>query len=441
VIAFVKAGTQQLSVSGAGQIASTSTIDWVVTNSATLDLGTNVVNGVGMFTVARGAGLTTASANGFAGNLALPKANLNLSTAGNYTYDGTTAQSGDAFLPTTVAGLTVNNNQGLILNSAETATNLNLIGSSLTGNISLGGGMFTVSGLNATVIGNVALNASTLVLVASNNLPELTVQGGALTFSGGGIGLTLLGSSLPQGSYLLVNANNGGSVTGTLPNLVTVNGNGLLAGLTGTPQISGGNLYLSVIALYPGFDAGAGFFGGENLITTNAAGLHLFAWSSANPSQSIAAWSAEGALNEQPLNDGTGRSYYSLNVNPVASPTYYVIGTTNGGPYNISPVPVVTVTTPDFASYTVSQSIVAISATGVLNLVPAPVLSAGQRVAGGAFQFQLSGGSGLNYSIWASTNLVNWTVIGTGTFGGAPVTFTDTGAGNYPIRFYRLTQP
>ena len=101
----------------------------------------------------------------------------------------------------------------------------------------------------------------------------------------------------------------------------------------------------------------------------------------------------------------------------------------------------VTVTTPDFASYTVSQSIVAISATGVLNLVPAPVLSAGQRMAGGAFQFQLSGGSGLNYSIWASTNLVNWTVIGTGTFGGAPVTFTDTDAGNYPIRFYRLTQP
>ena len=351
-------------------------------------------------------------------------------------------QSGDTLLPATVSGLTVNNNLGLILNQAETVTNLNLNGATLAGTVNMGSaGAFRVTGSNARVIGNVTLNSSALVLVASNGLPQLTVQGGTLALNTGGVVLTLLGSALPQGNYLLVDASSGGSVSGVAPGSATVNGAGLLAGLVGTPQIAGGKLYLSVVAFYAGYDAGAGFFSGENLITTNAGGMHLYAWSSADPGQPVGKWSAEGGLSEQPLNDGTGRSYYSINVTPVATPTYYVIGTTNGGPYNTTPVPVVVVTTPDYEAFYVSQASVGIGANGVLHLVPTVAINSGQLLPGGNFQLQFSGDSGSGYSILASTNLMNWGVIGSGTLGNGVVTFVDTNAVSRPARFYRISLP
>ncbi len=69
------------------------------------------------------------------------------------------------------------------------------------------------------------------------------------------------------------------------------------------------------------------------------------------------------------------------------------------------------------------------------------VLSGSQIQPNGNFQFQFSGSSGLGYSVWAGTNLTSWSIIDTGTFGNTPVTYTDTGATNYPTRFYRISIP
>ena len=440
VINFVKSGIQHLTVSGSGQIASTCTIDWAVTNGTTLDLGTSVVHGVGTFDVIPGGGLITAHAAGFGGNILIPSFYVGLSQSANYTYDGASAQSGDTLLPATVAGLTINNSHGVTLNQAETVTNLNLNGSPLTGTVAMGsGGAFTVTGTGSKVVGNVTLNSSSLVLISSNNLPELLVQGGVLTLNSGGVALNLQGSALAQGSYLLVDADTGGSVAGP-SKLVTVTGAGLPPGVAGTTKISSGKMYLSVYALFAGYDAGQGFFGGEDLQLTNTSGMNMQVWSSVNPGLPLASWNLEGAMSEQIYNDNSGTSLYSINVNPVVSPTYYVVGTTVAGPYTVSPVPVVVLTTANFTDFVVGQLTAGISGAGVLNVTPMFGTS-GQVVGGGNFQLQFSGANGFGYTVWASTNLTSWSVIGGGTFGNTPVTFTDTAAPGQPTKFYRISTP
>ena len=115
-------------------------------------------------------------------------------------------------------------------------------------------------------------------------------------------------------------------------------------------------------------------------------------------------------------------------------------GLTNGGPYGLSPVPMLILTGSDDVGFTVTSIDVGVSGAG--NLSVNPVLATpGQFVAGPAFQLQFSGSSGFGYSVWASTNLTSWTVIGTGTFGNTPVTFTDTSAPSHPRRFYRISTP
>jgi len=265
------------------------------------------------------------------------------------------------------------------------------------------------------------------------------VQSGTLSLNSGGVLLTVVGGSpLPQGSYFLVQANNGGSVSGTPPPIATVNGTGLQPALNGIPQIVGSRLYLNVVAFYAGFDAGPGFFGGENLILTNLSGMSFYAWSSSNPSLPLPQWTLVGPLTEFPFGD-TGYSRYAINVNPSASPTYYVLGTTNGGPYGLTPIPLVTLTTSDYVNFNVVGSNVGVNLSGLLNLVPV-FASSGKFVAGGEYQLQFTGPSG-PYSILSSTNLTTWTVIGTGTIGNGPVTFTDTNAPNMPHQFYWISTP
>jgi len=59
-----------------------------------------------------------------------------------------------------------------------------------------------------------------------------------------------------------------------------------------------------------------------------------------------------------------------------------------------------------------------------------------------AFQLNFIGSSNASYSVWASTNLVNWTRLGIvtnivpGQYG-----FIDADATNWPQRFYRLAAP
>lgn len=73
---------------------------------------------------------------------------------------------------------------------------------------------------------------------------------------------------------------------------------------------------------------------------------------------------------------------------------------------------------------------------------PTPIDLVGSQVgAGGNFQFQFSGASNVGYSVWASSDLKSWTVIGSGTFGITPATFTDTRTPGQSAQFYRVSTP
>jgi hypothetical protein len=441
VLNFVKPGVQKLAISGSGSIGSTSTINWSVTNGSTLDLNTAVVPGKGSFTVYPGGGLETAKAGGFAANITVTSTNISLSPAASYTYYGSVAQSGDTLLPATVSGLTVSNAFGVTLAVAETVTNLNLEGSLAASTITLPGTGSLTATAPSTISGNVNVNSSGLVLIASSNsLPGLTIQSGTLTLGGGPVTLTVLGSPLSGGAYLLVNGSAGGSVAGTPPLSVTVNGAGFAPPLAAFPQLIGGSLYINEQQFFALSDAGPGFYSGEDLILTNASGLNLYVWSSTNASLSVSNWNPEGPLFEQSANDGSGLSYYTINIVPTASPEYYIAGTANAGPYLFSPVPLLTLTTSDYVDFTVAGSSASINGVGVLSIGggSAPSISSNPSYGSGAFQFQFSGTSGHGYTIQASTNLITWTNIGTGTFTASPATFTDTNAATYPKRFYRV---
>jgi hypothetical protein len=121
-------------------------------------------------------------------------------------------------------------------------------------------------------------------------------------------------------------------------------------------------------------DALPGFFSGVNLITTNSSGMSLFVWSSPDPNQSITNWTLEGPLQEQPLNDGSGNSRYSINVNPVVSPVYYLLGQTTSGPY-LQPVPVQWITTDIYGNNYFYSSLLAVSPAGILGLSAPPAIT------------------------------------------------------------------
>jgi len=57
----------------------------------------------------------------------------------------------------------------------------------------------------------------------------------------------------------------------------------------------------------------------------------------------------------------------------------------------------------------------------------------------GQMQMQFSGTAGQVYQIQASTNLGNWTTVGTATAdANGNISFTDPNAASYPNRFYRV---
>jgi autotransporter-associated beta strand protein len=93
---------------------------------------------------------------------------------------------------------------------------------------------------------------------------------------------------------------------------------------------------------------------------------------------------------------------------------------------------------PDLVNYTVS-----VQYTAATTVTP-PTLSAFGPLTGSSFPLRFSGPDGQTYKILSTTNialpLTSWSILGSGTFSGSPVTFTDTSATNAQ-RFYRITSP
>jgi hypothetical protein len=69
---------------------------------------------------------------------------------------------------------------------------------------------------------------------------------------------------------------------------------------------------------------------------------------------------------------------------------------------------------------------------------PKPVLSAPTRLSNGQFQFNFSGNPGQNYTLQASSDLVNWSSLITLNSSNSSYTFTDPAASGMPKRFYRV---
>jgi len=143
-------------------------------------------------------------------------------------------------------------------------------------------------------------------------------------------------------------------------------GNNALAGVTNSSTKIPANSFFICDAL-------AGFFGGENLITTNFAGTNMYAWSSTNPCLPVAAWNLEGQLTEQPLNDGSGKSRYSISENPSLPVVYYILGPSLTWPY-ASPTSVEWITTADDSTQAFFITNVTISAAGILSMPAPPVI-------------------------------------------------------------------
>jgi hypothetical protein len=79
-----------------------------------------------------------------------------------------------------------------------------------------------------------------------------------------------------------------------------------------------------------------------------------------------------------------------------------------------------------------------------VNIITPPIVSPGglSLSPAGAFNLSFPGFSNAAYTVWASTNLSNWVLLGSalqptpGQF-----QFTDTGASNWPARYYRVRSP
>jgi autotransporter-associated beta strand protein len=122
-------------------------------------------------------------------------------------------------------------------------------------------------------------------------------------------------------------------------------------------------------AFYAG-DAAPGFFSGMNLFFTNTSGIQMFTWSATNTGLPVTDWTLEGPMDEQPLNDGTGKSRYAINVNPDSALVYYICGPSISWPY-LTPTIVQSIATDSQGGYSFFKTNTSITPAGALAL-PAP---------------------------------------------------------------------
>ena len=73
----------------------------------------------------------------------------------------------------------------------------------------------------------------------------------------------------------------------------------------------------------------------------------------------------------------------------------------------------------------------------IVNPLAQPVMSS-INVSGGQVSLVATGALGLDYTLWASSNLVNWQALTTSNSPVIPVTLVDPGFSAHPIRFYRI---
>jgi hypothetical protein len=116
---FMKAGTQILTL-GEGNTLTALPIE--VSSGTTLDMGSSVLEGSGIFVANEGATLLTTLAGGIEGIFSGVTADVTLEEGSSYGFNGTAAQLTSTRMPTTVQDLIINNAAGVTL-SQETTIN------------------------------------------------------------------------------------------------------------------------------------------------------------------------------------------------------------------------------------------------------------------------------------------------------------------------------
>ncbi len=349
-------GSQNLTLAGRILIHTNFT-QFTISNTATTTFAGVITNAAGtsLGIVKQGPGkLVLSASNTFSGSVIIAAGTLALS--GNGSFNNAT----NLVIP---GGMTFDVSA---LNTTWTTPN------SQTLRVTSQNGV--AANINCSAIGGLKMgNASPLFLEYANGNPALNISGGNFTLGGGSATITVLGSPLPHGLYLLADTSAGGSVSGNATNAVVISGAGLAPGLTSKLEITGGKLYLNVQQFFIAYDAGLGLFGGENVIFTNTSGTPIYAWSSADPTIPVTTWNLEGRMNELPLGT-SGFSRYGINLNPGVSPTYYIFGTTNTGPYNPTE-PLAWLTTDDFVIFNVTTTNAPITTNGIFQFPTPPVIT------------------------------------------------------------------
>jgi hypothetical protein len=151
-----------------------------VNNEGSMDCNTRVVSGTGSFTLSGGGTLSLGSpagitVSGAAGNI--QTSSRSFSTAGNYVYNGTTAQATGNGLPKTVNNLTISNTAGVTLFAASANY-------SVAGTLGLAAGAFAINGDTLT-INSIQRTSGTLTGSSTSSI-GITGSSVPLFFTGGG---------------------------------------------------------------------------------------------------------------------------------------------------------------------------------------------------------------------------------------------------------------
>ena len=142
-------------------------------------------------------------------------------------------------------------------------------------------------------------------------------------------------------------------------------------------------------------------------------------------------------LNGAPIGNGPVATL-SWAVPPGIAPGTYPVTVHLTPPSNAIPGP-----NPEARSLAGSELIPSTAANGAITVTaPAPPIVGPHRLPDGKFQFSFTGTMGVGYTVHASTNLLQWAPLGPPTaLGGGAFSFTDPDAGQFALRFYRLSQP
>lgn len=196
-------------------------------------------------TLAGGANATGTKA--VTGNITLGSGGLTKTQGGEWILSGANSYTGPTLI---TAGSLALSGSG----SISSSTNIAISGgarfdvSRLSSTFALGASQtLSVLGTSAILNGNANLTSGALAITYTNGVPSLAVTNGTLTLNGNPIVVTVTATTLPLGSYKLIaktTAGNPGSVSGTVPSTVVVNGAG--AASVASLQIIGGELFLIV---------------------------------------------------------------------------------------------------------------------------------------------------------------------------------------------------